>query len=511
MKSFFFTYFLNIKKGYLDLVNSKELSTLRKYISILHKTDFIKSDENYYNVKKKKILRQFLGQKFLYQKFIWIFFYFKKKNHKIIFPLPIEWSKKLIEQNIKVNVILSYFLYLIFSIYQFIKGFFFIFYILIKYFFFLTNLYSKKYHLNNSIMFYNISSKKINLANKVKYNLYSWFREKVDNNSNLIFFHKQNNSKFYNKNLMEENDEFKLFFPQFRISIFLTNLFKLILEFRKVSLLFYNLILFEENIKAIFYKSIKNIGVKKIFIVWTNNIFKPLWVYKLEDKGVEFFIFFNGFLNEIRLTKDLNFNFDHEGLSNLTWKNYYTWDKINSNFLKQKIDIEINTIEKGPIYFSDNQVKLDLPKKTIAVFGYENHKQNIGINTISDYEFCNKNFLKIFYNDIIEVSKMKDYKIVLKRKNELKHLEIKKNKKYFEKLFNNDKIIFVDPNISAFRVIEKCDMVISMPFTSTGKIAEELNKPSIYYDPFSWIQNNDPSGSNIKLIKGKENLKQWLN
>ena len=117
MKSFFFTYFLNIKKGYLDLVNSKELSTLRKYISILHKTDFIKSDENYYNVKKKKILRQFLGQKFLYQKFIWIFFYFKKKNQKIIFPLPIEWSKKLIEQNIKVNVILSYFLYLIFNIF----------------------------------------------------------------------------------------------------------------------------------------------------------------------------------------------------------------------------------------------------------------------------------------------------------------------------------------------------------------------------------------------------------
>ena len=127
MKSFFFNFFLNIKKGYLNLVKSKELSTLRKYISILHKTDFIKSDENVYNVRKKKILRQFLGQKFLYQRFIWIFFYFKKKNRKIIFPLPIEWSKKLIEQNVEVNVILSYLLYLTYSIYQFFKGFFFYF------------------------------------------------------------------------------------------------------------------------------------------------------------------------------------------------------------------------------------------------------------------------------------------------------------------------------------------------------------------------------------------------
>ena len=83
----------------------------------------------------------------------------------------------------------------------------------------------------------------------------------------------------------------------------------------------------------------------------------------MEEKGIEVIIFFNGFLNEIRLTKDLKFDFDHEGLSNLTWKNYYTWDKINSNFLKQKIDFEINTIEKGPIYFSDNQVKLNLPQK----------------------------------------------------------------------------------------------------------------------------------------------------
>ena len=176
----------------------------------------------------------------------------------------------MIEQNVEVNVILSYLLYLTYSIYQFFKGFFFIFYILIKYFFFLTNLYSKKYHLNNSIIFYNIPSKKINLAYNVKYNLYSWFREKIDNNSNLIFFHKKNNSKFYNKNLIEENDELKLFFPQFRILIFLTNLFKLIFEFKKVSLLLYNLI-FEENIKAYFINLLKYRS-KKIFIVWTNNI-----------------------------------------------------------------------------------------------------------------------------------------------------------------------------------------------------------------------------------------------
>ena len=142
--------------------------------------------------------------------------------------------------------------------------------------------------------------------------------------------------KLHEKNLYETNDELELFFPYFNFFSFLKNLFQFLLEFRKISLLSYNSILFEENLKLIFFKSISKVDLKKIFIIWTSNIFKPLWIYELEKKGVDVVLFFNGFLNEIRLNKNLELDHDHEGLSNMTWKNYYTWDEINSDYLKKK-------------------------------------------------------------------------------------------------------------------------------------------------------------------------------
>ena len=103
-----------------------------------------------------------------------------------------------------------------------------------------------------------------------------------------------------------------------------------------------------------------------------------------------------------------------------------------------------------------------------------------------------------------------DFNVVVKRKNQLNNLEIKKNKSFFNNYFLRPNVISIDPNISAFRVIEKSDINISMPFTSTGLIGTMYDKKSIYYDPFKWIQKNDPSGSNLTLLSGKDELEKWF-
>jgi polysaccharide biosynthesis PFTS motif protein len=51
---------------------------------------------------------------------------------------------------------------------------------------------------------------------------------------------------------------------------------------------------------------------------------------------------------------------------------------------------------------------------------------------------------------------------------------------------------------------------IHMPFTSTALIGKELNKPTCFYDPVGLINLNDPSASDIKIIKKPEELKIWL-
>ena len=68
----------------------------------------------------------------------------------------------------------------------------------------------------------------------------------------------------------------------------------------------------------------------------------------------------------------------------------------------------------------------------------------------------------------------------------------------------------LDPDISAKRLIEKSDITISFPFTSTSLIAKFLSKKTIYYDPTGLISKNDNGNSGVLLISRKNELKKWF-
>ena len=73
-----------------------------------------------------------------------------------------------------------------------------------------------------------------------------------------------------------------------------------------------------------------------------------------------------------------------------------------------------------------------------------------------------------------------------------------------------DRMITVDPDTSAYKLIEKCSAVISMPFTSTALIARELGKPSCFYDPTGLIQRDDRAAHGIPIMIGRVELHAWL-
>ena len=67
----------------------------------------------------------------------------------------------------------------------------------------------------------------------------------------------------------------------------------------------------------------------------------------------------------------------------------------------------------------------------------------------------------------------------------------------------------VNPDISAIRLIEKSDAVISMPMTSTYEIGKAYGKPSIYYDAFGALDSN--LFNDILILKTKNQIKDWVN
>jgi polysaccharide biosynthesis PFTS motif protein len=48
-----------------------------------------------------------------------------------------------------------------------------------------------------------------------------------------------------------------------------------------------------------------------------------------------------------------------------------------------------------------------------------------------------------------------------------------------------------------------------MPVTSTSVIAKFKNKPSIFYDPYNWIDRKDISLAN-NLVLDIEEVEKWL-
>jgi polysaccharide biosynthesis PFTS motif protein len=115
-----------------------------------------------------------------------------------------------------------------------------------------------------------------------------------------------------------------------------------------------------------------------------------------------------------------------------------------------------------------------------------------------------------FLTDIADTLLERNYTILFKRKRNIGNLVHKKYFNFAEKLSNKKDFITVDPGIDAIRLIEKSAAVISMPFTSTAILGKELGKPSIFYDPFGQIQKDDRASHGIKVIVGKEELKEWL-
>lgn len=82
--------------------------------------------------------------------------------------------------------------------------------------------------------------------------------------------------------------------------------------------------------------------------------------------------------------------------------------------------------------------------------------------------------------------------------------------RFVERMGKWDKMSTIDRDTSAYKLIEKCSAVISMPFTSTAFIAEELGKPSCFYDPTGFLQRDDRAAHRIPIMIGRTELQAWL-
>ena len=100
--------------------------------------------------------------------------------------------------------------------------------------------------------------------------------------------------------------------------------------------------------------------------------------------------------------------------------------------------------------------------------------------------------------------------MVLKHKRTIGKLLNRRYRRVVDGLVASDHFAAIDPDTAAIPVVESCDAVISMPFTSTALLGRELGKPSVYYDPTGVVQKDDRAAHGIEVLSGPQELQTWV-
>ncbi len=243
----------------------------------------------------------------------------------------------------------------------------------------------------------------------------------------------------------------------------------------------------------------------------SNWIYRPLWTYEAEKKGsLVTFYFYSTNCEDFK--RQDGYPCSVYGWQNMNWPRYLVWDKWQADFIYRNTNDNSNALVVGPIWFdiSNNMMTPEIKNKTITVFDVTPFRSSM-FNLLSvDFEYYVPHNCIEFLKDIQQVADEFGYSVIWKRKRNIGSIAHPKYRKFSKVLNKSENIINVDPDLSAYTLIEASTLVISMPFTSTALIARELNIPSIYYDPFGMCQKDDRASHGIDMLIGKKELREWL-
>lgn len=241
----------------------------------------------------------------------------------------------------------------------------------------------------------------------------------------------------------------------------------------------------------------------------TSFAYQPAWTNIFKEKGAKVSLYFYS-MNCLPFHIDGHLKSPHFGYENITWPNYIVWKEQFISFLK-KHSVRSSTYENTPpIYFSDKVADFTDTEGAIVIFNVspscviEICRHGI----VTDY-YLEKNQKKFFF-DIIDAASKFGRKVFIKQKRSNSFRLPPAYTKLFNQLAMMPNVELVDPDISAYRLINNAAGVISMPFTSTAHIAEYLGKPSVFYDFTSRISDSEPTGLGVPMIQSPKELNEWI-
>ncbi len=509
-------------RGYYILSQSSKLPLINEIREKLAETQ-VSIFSNSILIKKGLIAKSILEQNFqqyLVLNILTVSFnekllaVFSNKNKKISHPLPYEWRIELEKFGFVVNTFSNKINYKIFSLKFFLKGIYELLYLIIQSVFYSK---SKIHDLSGSVYFHNLKDKNIpKKISKDNHDIISWYMSRFGNSEsdegkiniyvnydkidvNLKSYIKYIESPVlikikYKKLLLFIYHSIKSLINSF-FSLFSRDIHGLILSFQIIRFL------------RIHYSNYNSFP-KKVLFNNSDYIYRPLWTFAFDKNITEVILYFYStncetFKSPSGYVKQQNF----WHLCN--WDIYYVWDDYQYDFIIRNISYPSKIQIVGIVDFQNSSIPFKIINTNsikIAVFDVQPTRsswyQTLGI----DIEYYVPNVVNSFNNDIFETLSKFNIDIFFKGKRHIGSLADKFYQKNLSKWSKSNKINILDPDISARQIIENCDIVISMPFSTPSVIAKLLNKTTYYYDPTGIIQIDDRASHGVQIIRNKEQL-----
>jgi polysaccharide biosynthesis PFTS motif protein len=438
------------------------------------------------------------------------------RKSKITMPLPFFWVKVLEKNNFAVNKFILRLRFVIFVFRKFIQNIRFIFSVILQ------SIKMKGEMTNNlkSIFFCDLTPKNFpsNLKSDYNFDIFSWY-------FNSIIFEKNVNFMFHNvlekEGFFYRNVEIKYNAFPFNFIIDPYTLLKFVnWSFFSIILCVYDLLCGKWHHALILGEAAKNkvVELKKsnelsssYFFPYSSQCYRPIWTYALSMKGIEVISYFYSTFEQPIVKGLINSQKFEFYLYN--WPISLVWNEKQSQLLRLNSKFSINDVIVGPIYDTDALGSVPKNKNfTIAVFDIQAHKKkyHFGVSTLTDYFEFNNNVDLNFLKDIISISEGFNISILHKVKRNIGKRSLESYSKYLNLLSANPCYYSIESSISAIKVIDSADLIISAPFTSTAVYGLMRNKPSFYYDPSGWIQKDDPASHGVPIIIGSADLKRVI-
>jgi polysaccharide biosynthesis PFTS motif protein len=239
-------------------------------------------------------------------------------------------------------------------------------------------------------------------------------------------------------------------------------------------------------------------------------LYRPLWTYEAEKRGSRI-LFYHYSTNSAAFRREDGYPPEHCTWPLTNWPLHLVWNDNQADFVRRAVGHYTLVDVVGPILFSSSPDALpEIAHPSIAVFDVQPFRAS-GIPALAtEFIYYTAETCTAFVRDVARVCAETGNQMVWKRKRSIGKMAHPKYRNLADELDRTRSALVVSPDHSAIRVIEACDAVISMPFTSTALLGRQMGKPSCYYDPSGLIHKDDRGAHDIPLLQGNEELAAWV-